>query len=55
LSRQPPCGPDVDGHVSRAFIDVGFDGIALVQMGAWHREEFMAWAQRELVSALCSV
>jgi G6PDH family F420-dependent oxidoreductase len=52
-----PCGPDVDEHVEkiRPFIDAGFTELALVQIGAAQQEQFMAWAQRELLPALRSL
>src|SRR5437763_10395982 len=36
------CGPDVEEHVEavKAFIDAGFDEVALVQIGADHQEQF---------------
>ncbi len=51
------CGPDVDEHVEavKAFIDAGFDEVALVQIGADHQEPFTAWAERELLPALRSL
>jgi G6PDH family F420-dependent oxidoreductase len=52
-----PCGPDVDEHVEkiRPFIDAGFTELALVQIGAAQQEQFMAWAQHELLPALRSL
>ncbi len=52
-----PCGPDVDEHVEkiRPFIDAGFTELALVQIGDAQQEQFMAWAQRELLPALRSL
>jgi G6PDH family F420-dependent oxidoreductase len=57
VAQQLPCGPDVDEHVSKIkpFIDAGFDEIALVQIGAEHQDEFMGWAERELLPALRSL
>jgi G6PDH family F420-dependent oxidoreductase len=57
VAEQLPCGPDVDEHVSKIkpFIDAGFDEIALVQIGAEHQDEFMSWAERELLPALRSL
>jgi G6PDH family F420-dependent oxidoreductase len=51
------CGPDVDEHVEaiRAFIDAGFDQVALVQIGAEGQQEFIGWAQEELLPALRSL
>jgi G6PDH family F420-dependent oxidoreductase len=52
-----PCGPDVDEHVEKIkpFIDAGFTEIALVQIGADHQQQFITWAQRELLPALRSL
>ncbi len=52
-----PCGPDVDEHVEKIkpFVDAGFTEVALVQIGADHQEEFIGWAQRELLPALRSL
>ena len=51
------CGPDVDEHVAaiKRFIDAGFTEIALVQVGADHQEQFVSWAERELLPALRSL
>jgi G6PDH family F420-dependent oxidoreductase len=48
------CGPDVEEHVEavRAFLDAGFDEVALVQIGAEQQAGFVAWAERELLPAL---
>ena len=49
-----PCGPDVEERVEkiRAFIDAGFDEIALVQIGDESQPKFIASAERELLPAL---
>ncbi len=51
------CGPDVDEHVEKIkpFLDAGFDEVALVQIGGDQQEEFIEWAQRELLPALRSL
>jgi G6PDH family F420-dependent oxidoreductase len=51
------CGPDVDEHVEavRAFIDAGFDEVAVVQIGADSQEQFISWAEREFLPALRSL
>jgi G6PDH family F420-dependent oxidoreductase len=51
------CGPDVDKHVEaiKAFVDAGFDEVALVQIGADTQEPFLAWAEKELLPALRSL
>jgi G6PDH family F420-dependent oxidoreductase len=57
VAEQLPCGPDVDEHVDKikAFIDAGFDEIALVQIGGDHQDTFIGWAERELLPALRSI
>lgn len=49
-----PCGPDVDGVVSavKPFRDAGFTDLALVQIGGGRQEEFLRFAERELLPAL---
>jgi G6PDH family F420-dependent oxidoreductase len=51
------CGPDVDEHVAKIkpFVDAGFTEVALVQIGAGHQDEFIAWAENELLPALRSL
>ena len=51
------CGPDVDEHVEaiKAFVDAGFDEVAIVQIGADQQESFTAWAEQELLPALRSL
>jgi G6PDH family F420-dependent oxidoreductase len=51
------CGPDVDAHVEavKAFVDAGFDEVAIVQIGGEHQEEFTTWAEQELLPALRSL
>jgi G6PDH family F420-dependent oxidoreductase len=48
------CGPDLDAHVQavKAFADAGFTHVAVVQIGPETQDDFMGWAQRELVPAL---
>jgi G6PDH family F420-dependent oxidoreductase len=57
VAEQLPCGPDVDEHVRKIkpFVDAGFNEITLVQIGADTQEEFIGWAQRELLPALRSL
>jgi G6PDH family F420-dependent oxidoreductase len=57
VAEQLSCGPDVQEHVDkiRPFIDAGFTEIALVQIGGAHQEEFIGWAERELLPALRSL
>ena len=51
------CGPDVEEHVEaiKAFIDAGFDEVAVVQIGADQQEPFTRWAEQELLPALRSL
>jgi G6PDH family F420-dependent oxidoreductase len=51
------CGPDLDEHVEavKAFVDAGFDEIAIVQIGADTQEQFTAWAEKKLLPALRSL
>ncbi len=51
------CGPDVDAHVEaiKAFVDAGFDEVAVVQIGGENQDEFMPWAENELLPALRSL
>jgi G6PDH family F420-dependent oxidoreductase len=51
------CGPDVDAHVEavKAFVDAGFDEVAIVQIGADHQDQFTKWAEKELLPALRSL
>jgi G6PDH family F420-dependent oxidoreductase len=57
VAEQLSCGPDVQEHVDkiRPFIDAGFTEIALVQIGGAHQEDFIGWAERELLPALRSL
>ena len=49
-----PCGPDLDRHVRavRAYLDAGFTHVALVQVGGDEQDEFLRFAERELLPAL---
>jgi G6PDH family F420-dependent oxidoreductase len=51
------CGPDVEEHVNaiKPFIDAGFTEVAIVQIGAEQQDEFIGWAERELLPALRSL
>jgi G6PDH family F420-dependent oxidoreductase len=57
VAEQIACGPDVEEHVAaiKPFIDAGFTEIALVQIGADQQDEFIAWAEGELLPALRSI
>lgn len=54
VAEQLGCGSDVDEHVEKIkpFIDAGYTEIALVQIGFDQQEEFIGWAERELLPAL---
>jgi G6PDH family F420-dependent oxidoreductase len=51
------CGADVEEHVEkiRPFIDAGFTEVALVQIGEDRQEEFIRWAEQDLLPALRSI
>lgn len=51
------CGPDVDAHVEaiKAFVDAGFDEVAMAQIGGEEQDDFMPWAEKELLPALRSL
>ena len=54
VAEQLGCGPDVGEHVEKIkpFIDAGYTEIALVQIGFDQQEQFIGWAERELLPAL---
>jgi G6PDH family F420-dependent oxidoreductase len=49
-----PCGPDVDAIVEAvgAFTDAGFTDVALVQIGDERQQDFLGFAEKELLPAL---
>jgi G6PDH family F420-dependent oxidoreductase len=49
-----PCGPDVEAFVEavRAYVAAGFTDVAVVQVGGETQQDFLAWAERELLPAL---
>jgi G6PDH family F420-dependent oxidoreductase len=57
VAEQLSCGPDVEEHVEqfKPYLDAGFDEIAIVQIGAERQEQFIAWAERDLLPALRSL
>ena len=57
ISDQISCGPDVEEHVEavKPYLDAGFTEVALVQIGGAQQDEFIGWAQRELLPALRSL
>ncbi len=54
VSEQLACGPDVQEHVEKItpFLDAGFDQLAFVQIGGEEQQQFIEWAERELLPAL---
>ncbi len=57
VAEQLGCSPDVDEHVEKIkpFIDAGYTEVALVQIKAGQQEQFISWAERELLPALRSL
>ncbi len=51
-----PCGPDVDAIVEAvgAFTEAGFTDVAVVQIGDEGQQDFLAFAEKELLPALRS-
>ena len=51
-----PCGPDLEPVLEAAaeFRKAGFTDLAFVQVGDERQEEFVDWAQKELLPALRS-
>jgi G6PDH family F420-dependent oxidoreductase len=49
-----PCGPDVDGIVEavQQFVEAGFSDVAVVQVGDENQDEFLAFAEKDLLPAL---
>jgi G6PDH family F420-dependent oxidoreductase len=49
-----PCGPDVEGIVEAVgdFVEAGFTDVAVVQVGDENQEEFLDFAQSDLLPAL---
>ncbi|WP_392749185.1 TIGR03557 family F420-dependent LLM class oxidoreductase [Streptomyces sp. LN590] len=54
VARTIPCGDDVDAVVEavRPYVDAGFTGVALVQIGGDHQEPYLEWSQHKLLPAL---
>jgi len=54
VAAQIPCGPDLDEHVEkvRAYVEAGYTHVALVQVGGDAQEDFIRWADKELLPAL---
>jgi G6PDH family F420-dependent oxidoreductase len=57
VSEQLGCGPDVEEHVEKIepFLEAGFTELALVQIGGEQQQQFIEWAERELLPALRSL
>lgn len=51
VAENIPCGPDVDEHVAaiEKFVDAGFTHVAVVQIGGDTQQDFIAWAEAELL------
>ena len=49
-----PCGPEAEPIVKavREFTDIGFTDVALIQIGGDQQEDFLAFAEKELLPAL---
>ena len=54
VAESIPCGPDRDAIVEavKAWQDAGFTDLALVQIGDESQEDFLAWAEKELLPEL---
>lgn len=54
VAKTVPCGPDLNRHVAaiRAYADAGFTHVTIIQIGGQAQDEFLQWAQRELLPAL---
>jgi G6PDH family F420-dependent oxidoreductase len=54
VAESIPCGPDVEPIVeaATAWKDAGFTDLALVQIGDERQEDFLGWAEKELLPAL---
>ncbi|MEV0585111.1 TIGR03557 family F420-dependent LLM class oxidoreductase [Nonomuraea sp. NPDC050310] len=54
VAASVPCGPDVQAYVEavRAYVDAGFTHVALCQIGADRQEDFLNWAEADLLPAL---
>ncbi len=56
VAAQIPCGPDPQRHVDavRAYLDAGFTHVAVIQVGVEQQDEFLDFAENELLTALHS-
>ena len=54
IAEVVPCGPDTGQHVKavKQYVDAGFTHVALVQVGADKQQDFLSWANSELLPAL---
>jgi G6PDH family F420-dependent oxidoreductase len=57
VAEQISCGPDVEAHVEKvaAYLEAGFQEVALVQIGGDRQVPFIEWAERELLPSLRSL
>jgi hypothetical protein len=54
VAENIPCGPDLEPvlKAAEAFRTAGFTDLAFVQVGDERQEEFVDWAEKELLPAL---
>lgn len=54
VAQAIPCGPDIEPILksARMFADAGFTDLALVQIGGDQQEDFLGFAEKELLPAL---
>jgi G6PDH family F420-dependent oxidoreductase len=54
VAASMPCGPDIAPIVEavRAFVDVGYTSVALLQVGGETQADFIKWAEKELMPEL---
>jgi hypothetical protein len=54
ITQLVPCGPDTGQHVAaaRKYTEAGFTHLAFVQVGADLQDQFISWAEHELLPAL---
>ncbi len=55
-AQQIPCGPDVQRHADavRAYLEAGFTHVAVVQVGGDNQDEFLDFAEKDLLPVLRS-
>jgi G6PDH family F420-dependent oxidoreductase len=54
IASSIPCGDDVDAFAEavKAYVDAGFEEVALVQIGGEAQQPFLDWAEKRLLPAL---